>query len=302
MANHLDSQVEKIKFTCLSTDAAVDHIQQYWQGGQTIPENARLAHSGPLPWSSELYNSVSGWLTVLFKPGAMYSSTDPSRMAPFDVLHRLSGYLSPSLYTDLLAFLGTHFETLIQKEQLKQPGKYYEAVFRRQNLSILNRWVNSLNNMLATPYGIEDKDGNLLTFADYVQRQVAFNLAQDQLALMAGGPLNGLTVNDWNEWRKSNQKIIPDLRKANLSAVNLKGANLSGVNLREADLSEANLRETDLSGANLRDANLMGADLSEAKLDLANLRDADLRQAKLSKTSLSRANLSGVNLCGANLS
>jgi len=25
-------------------DAAVDHITQYWRGGQTIPENARLAH------------------------------------------------------------------------------------------------------------------------------------------------------------------------------------------------------------------------------------------------------------------
>ena len=25
-------------------DAAVDHIDQYWRGGQTIPENARLAH------------------------------------------------------------------------------------------------------------------------------------------------------------------------------------------------------------------------------------------------------------------
>ena len=25
-------------------DAAVDHIEQYWTGGQTIPENARLAH------------------------------------------------------------------------------------------------------------------------------------------------------------------------------------------------------------------------------------------------------------------
>jgi hypothetical protein len=25
-------------------DAAIDHIEQYWQGGRTIPENARLAH------------------------------------------------------------------------------------------------------------------------------------------------------------------------------------------------------------------------------------------------------------------
>ena len=25
-------------------DSAVDHIEQYWQGGKTIPENARLTH------------------------------------------------------------------------------------------------------------------------------------------------------------------------------------------------------------------------------------------------------------------
>jgi 5-methylcytosine-specific restriction endonuclease McrA len=25
-------------------DAEVDHIKQYWRGGQTIPENARLTH------------------------------------------------------------------------------------------------------------------------------------------------------------------------------------------------------------------------------------------------------------------
>jgi len=25
-------------------DSAVDHIEQYWRGGQTIPENARLTH------------------------------------------------------------------------------------------------------------------------------------------------------------------------------------------------------------------------------------------------------------------
>ena len=25
-------------------DSAVDHIKQYWKGGQTIPENARLIH------------------------------------------------------------------------------------------------------------------------------------------------------------------------------------------------------------------------------------------------------------------
>jgi hypothetical protein len=28
----------------LVDDAAVDHIKQYWKGGKTIPENARLTH------------------------------------------------------------------------------------------------------------------------------------------------------------------------------------------------------------------------------------------------------------------
>ena len=31
------------RISCID-DAAVDHIEQYWTGGQTIPENARLAH------------------------------------------------------------------------------------------------------------------------------------------------------------------------------------------------------------------------------------------------------------------
>ena len=31
------------KISCID-DAAVDHIEQYWAGGRTIPENARLAH------------------------------------------------------------------------------------------------------------------------------------------------------------------------------------------------------------------------------------------------------------------
>jgi hypothetical protein len=33
-----DNQISQID------DAAVDHIEQYWLGGKTIPENARLTH------------------------------------------------------------------------------------------------------------------------------------------------------------------------------------------------------------------------------------------------------------------
>lgn len=40
-------------------DAAVDHIQQYWMGGQTIPENARLTHRYCNVARSRLDNSES---------------------------------------------------------------------------------------------------------------------------------------------------------------------------------------------------------------------------------------------------
>ena len=48
----LKDELFKKKPTCaicgqrISTvdDAAVDHIEQYWRGGKTIPSNARLTH------------------------------------------------------------------------------------------------------------------------------------------------------------------------------------------------------------------------------------------------------------------
>ncbi|MBZ0316184.1 MAG: TIR domain-containing protein, partial [Anaerolineae bacterium] len=67
-------------------------------------------------------------------------------------------------------------------------------------------------------------------------------------------------VEAWNQWRKENRDVRPDLS----------GANLSGANLWRADLSEAKLIEADLSGADLSGAycgfTMFGdVDLSEAK-------------------------------------
>ena len=130
----------------------------------------------------------------------------------------------------------------------------------------------------------------------------------------------------WNEWRKNNPELIPDLldadlRKANLSGsylltanlsnAELGGANLSGANLSEANLSNtsffeaylraANLRKADLRKAFLREANLSGADLRKADLRKADLSEADLSEANLSEADLSGADLSEANLSGANL-
>jgi Pentapeptide repeats (8 copies) len=80
--------------------------------------------------------------------------------------------------------------------------------------------------------------------------------------------------------------------------------NLRNADLRGAFLSYANLRGAYLTGTNLGRAHLHGthlskADLSEAYLPLASLFYADLSEADLSGTDLSGANLEGAYLVGA---
>jgi TIR domain/Pentapeptide repeats (8 copies) len=94
----------------------------------------------------------------------------------------------------------------------------------------------------------------------------------------------------WNEWRRNNLIIEPDLSSANLS-----GANLSGADFGPADLVEMNLRGARLSGAILVSAKLSGANLAGA-----DLRGADLRSADFSGANLYGANFKGATLAGAN--
>jgi hypothetical protein len=120
-------------------------------------------------------------------------------------------------------------------------------------------------------------------------------------------------VDAWNEWRKKNPKLIPDLSGTDLSFASLSGANFSwanlgGVNLSGANLSGANFYEAHLITAHLDGANLSGADLSATRLGGANLGGANLAGATLDwADNLGGAQLSGAllvrtNLCGATLS
>jgi len=111
----------------------------------------------------------------------------------------------------------------------------------------------------------------------------------------------------WNQWRKKNHRLIPDLSGTDLigvdfSGVDLSGTNLSGADLSRADLSGANLSRADLSDADLRGADLSKADLSIAVLTKANLNAADLSMADLSDAQLFDANLTDADLSGADLS
>ncbi len=108
-------------------------------------------------------------------------------------------------------------------------------------------------------------------------------------------------VEAWDEWRKSNSDVIPDLAGADLTDANLEGANLEGAILRAAkligtSLGRAFLFQADLSGAVLRLAFLGGANLG-----FANLTKADLTTAKCYATTFTQATLSGARLIGATL-
>jgi len=78
------------------------------------------------------------------------------------------------------------------------------------------------------------------------------------------------SVQEWNQWRKQNPKVIPNLRGANLQKANLRGAGLQGANLKGAILTEANfqgayLNEAEFHFTHLQNVNLEGTDLQEAE-------------------------------------
>ncbi|HEY7417623.1 MAG TPA: pentapeptide repeat-containing protein [Ktedonobacteraceae bacterium] len=113
-------------------------------------------------------------------------------------------------------------------------------------------------------------------------------------------------VSSWNEWRKKNPAVQPDLYEATLAGANLRGANLreanlGGAELAGADLQEANLLGTKLVEADLHEANLHRADLGFADLTFAYLNNANLTGARFWKADLTAAKLVGADLSTANL-
>jgi hypothetical protein len=109
-------------------------------------------------------------------------------------------------------------------------------------------------------------------------------------------------VEAWNDWRKTNPEIVPDLSEAELHSAKLGGADFYRANLYGAELKRADLRAANLHHADLRVANLEEADLRDAIIAEADLFDADLSGADLAGATLKSANLSGANLDGADLS
>jgi hypothetical protein len=116
-------------------------------------------------------------------------------------------------------------------------------------------------------------------------------------------------IDKWNQWRRNNPAVSPDLSNSRLderllaaidfSRTDLSGASLAFCDLSRANLDRASLRVADLSGtslhgANLQNASLVGARLVHATLLEADLRNADLALAYIRNSDFQRANLDGV--------
>lgn len=98
----------------------------------------------------------------------------------------------------------------------------------------------------------------------------------------------------WNEWRKSNPTIKPDLSNLDISGEDMHEINYSDTNLRKVVLSRASLNSADLTGADLS-----GSDLSNANLNEASLRGTTLIETNLERTDFTRADLGNANLSNA---
>ena len=111
-----------------------------------------------------------------------------------------------------------------------------------------------------------------MNFAKHIRKSYEIDLVNKKhLAILKKG------VPAWDEWRKKNPCIKPDLGWANLI-----GANLIGANLREAYLRKAILCGAHLIGADPHEANLRGANLRGANLDgVKNLTQRQLEKAKI---------------------
>jgi Pentapeptide repeats (8 copies) len=118
---------------------------------------------------------------------------------------------------------------------------------------------------------------------------------RQQLSILKQGTLS------WNDWRKKNPDVRPDLYEASMAGANVRGANLSGANLGGAELGSTDLQEVNLLGAELVEADLQGANLHKADLGFADLTFAHLSGANLTNARLWKADLTAAKLGGADL-
>jgi hypothetical protein len=103
-------------------------------------------------------------------------------------------------------------------------------------------------------------------------------------------------VKAWNEWRKENPDILPDLSGADLTRVDLKGADLQRADLRGVDLSanrtlyQIHFDAADLSGAIFDRVWISQCSFVDAKAPGASFIGAEVRRGEFVRTDFSGVN------------
>lgn len=116
-------------------------------------------------------------------------------------------------------------------------------------------------------------------------------------------------VTAWNEWRKTNPYVQPDLEDADLRGLSLRGARLHWTNLLNTsmdgvDASEAMFYQSNLGAARLRGANLSSikgdfTQFSAVSMDRAVLREAELNHCGFTGAEMVRVDLRRANVFGS---
>jgi uncharacterized protein YjbI with pentapeptide repeats len=117
----------------------------------------------------------------------------------------------------------------------------------------------------------------------------------DHVALVQRG------VDVWNEWRRANPSLTPDLSDAELPGLKLAGINFEGATLERANFSECFLREVNLRGARCASAVFREASLVYGFGEDADFTGAVLEQAWLVGGRWQRAKFARVGAIGINL-
>jgi uncharacterized protein YjbI with pentapeptide repeats len=98
-------------------------------------------------------------------------------------------------------------------------------------------------------------------------------------------------VGEWNNWRKNNPDLVPDLMKTDLEGkdfrkINFSKTNLNGVNFRLSNLGWANLIDAELNGIDFLGTSLISADLSRSEIIGSEFFGANLWNANFTSTGL----------------
>ncbi|MGK7930876.1 MAG: pentapeptide repeat-containing protein [Microcystaceae cyanobacterium] len=92
-------------------------------------------------------------------------------------------------------------------------------------------------------------------------------------------------VEAWNQWRRENPDVEPDLREADLSNRMLTGIDFTRMTLYGADLRKVNLSDAFLCGSNINNADLREAILCRANISGAMFIESNLSDVNLTSVS-----------------